>query len=172
MAPVPDEFALQRAHCIWLFGNPDPKTGIPRTRPALRPDVECWHTPNGGTRTSGFEGMRLNQIGLKAGVHDLLYLRPTDFGALGTWGLLFGQEWKRPDAKRLPLEKRSAAHRESRSQLIAAGNVPERLADTLSDSQLEMHPRMLRAGLAASIVVDNLHDAREWCHEMALTFRF
>ena len=131
MAPPITEFDLQRAHCIWLFGDPDPKTGIPRKQPALAHGVECWHTPNGGERRDAFEGMRLKQTGVQAGIHDIFYLRPTQFTE-GVFGLLFGQEWKKPGG-------------------------------ALSPAQKKAHPRLLTAGLAASCVVDNLQDAREWC---------
>lgn len=140
MARAPQEFDLQRAHFQWLVGWPD-KNGIPTKRPALAPGVECWHTPNGGERRSAFEGKRLKEIGVQAGIHDLFYLRPTDFGTFGRWGLLFGQEWKKP------------------------GGV-------LSPAQKLMHPRLMTAGLAAFQVVDNLADAREWCHSLMLTIRF
>jgi hypothetical protein len=133
VARVPDEFDYQRAFCLWIFGNPDPKTRIPRTQPALLPNVECWHTPNGGTRTNGFEGMRLQQIGVRAGIHDLLFLRPTRFQE-GTFGLLFGMEWKKPNGRPAVTQ--------------------------LSPAQKAMHPRLMAAGMAASCVVDNLDDAR------------
>lgn len=168
MAPPLQEFDCQRAFCIWLDGNPD-KAGTPRTKPALAPGVLYWHTPNGGERRDAFEGMRLNQIGLKKGIHDIFFLRPTQFTE-GVFGLLFGMEWKKPDAKRAPIARRSAAHLEWREQLVTGGHAPERLVDTLGDSQLEMHPRLLRAGLAASCVVDSLEAAREFCwlHSLAL----
>lgn len=161
MPPPIDEFALQRAFCIFLDGNPD-KDGRPRVQPALAPGVVYWHTPNGGERRDGFEGMRLNQIGLKKGIHDIFFLRPTQFTE-GVFGLLFGIEWKKPDAKRTPLARRAPHHLEARSQLVAGGHASERIVDALSDSQLEMHPRLLRAGLAASTVVDNLDDAKAFC---------
>lgn len=132
--PAPSEFEIQRAYCIWLFGDPD-KNGVPRQTPALLPNVECWHTPNSGEGRSGFQGQRLKQTGVQAGVPDLLFLRPTQFES-GVWGLLFGMEWKKPN-----------------------GKPPE---TQLNDAQKIMHPRLMRAGMAASIVVDNLADARAW----------
>lgn len=129
MPPPIDEFDLQRAFCIFLDGNPD-KNGKPRTPPALAPGVVYWHTPNGGTRNA-IEGARLKATGVKAGIHDLLFLRPTQFTE-GVFGLLFGMEWKKPGG-------------------------------TLSPAQKAMHPRLLRAGLAASCVVDNLDDAKAFC---------
>lgn len=165
--PKITEFDLQRAFCIWLDGNPD-RNGVPRVQPALAPGVVYWHTPNGGERRDGFEGMRLNQIGLKAGVHDLLFLRRTRFTE-GEFGLLFGIEWKKPDAKRVPLNRRSDQGRAAREHMIASGLVPERLADVLSDSQLDMHPRLMAAGMAASCVVDNLQDAKDFCCRYLLT---
>lgn len=156
------EFDVHRAICIWLEGNLD-KHGSPRKTPALAPGVEFWHTPNGGERRDAFEGKRLKEMGVKAGVHDLLFLRQTNFGQHGTWGLLFGMEIKKPDAKRISLARRSPEHQAARRQLVTGGHAAERLVDCLSDSQLEMHPRLLRAGLAASCVVDNLVDAKAFC---------
>lgn len=167
MAPAIDEFTFHRALVIWLQGNLD-KAGNPRTTPALAPGVEFWHTPNGGERRDGFEGKRLKEMGVQAGVPDLLFLRPTRFTE-GTFGLLFGLELKRPGASRINLAKRDARHVECRNGLVARGYA-ERTVDMLSDSQLAMHPRLLAAGLAASIVVDNLADAREFCwlHSLAV----
>jgi hypothetical protein len=151
-------------------GWPD-RDGRPTKEPALAPGVECWHTANGGERRDAFEGKRLKESGVRAGIQDLLYLRPTTFSDGSVWGLLFGQEWKKPDAKRVPLARRSPHHLALRSQLVVNGQAPERLVDMLSDAQLEMHPRLMRAGMAATIVVDNLKDAREWCYAMGLTAR-
>lgn len=130
MAPAPDEFQLQRAFFQWCVGWPD-RNGVPTKPPALLPGVECWHTPNGGNRNA-FEGKRLRESGVVAGVHDLLFLAR---------GRLYGMEWKKP------------------------GGV-------LSPAQREMHPRLLAAGMAASIVVDNLQAAREWSALHMLTIRF
>lgn len=124
------EHDLQKAFVIQLTGNPD-KSGRPRAPVLLAPGVEFWHTPNGGERRDGFEGMRLKELGVIAGIHDIFFLRPTQFTE-GVFGLLFGMEWKKP------------------------GGV-------LSRAQKEMHPRLLRAGLAASCVVDNLDDAKAFC---------
>lgn len=136
MTRQPDEFDFQRAFCIWLDGNPD-RDGVPRVQPALAPGVVYWHTPNSGEGRSALQGKLLKQSGVKAGIHDLLFLRPTQFTE-GVFGLLFGMEWKKP------------------------GGV-------LSAAQRMMHPRLLRAGMAASIVVDNLKDARAFCYENKLT---
>ena len=136
MPRQPDEFDYQKAFVIWLRGNPD-RNGVPRVTPALRPGVEFWHTPNGGQRRDAFEGKRLNELGVLAGVHDLLFLRPTRFTE-GAFGLLFGMEWKKPGGR-------------------------------LSAAQIDVQPRLLRAGMAASCVVDNLADAREFCRKHSLT---
>jgi hypothetical protein len=140
--PQPSEFDLQRALCLWLDGNPD-KDGRPRMQPALAPDVVYFHPPNGGVRDLR-EAKRLKQSGVKAGVHDLLFLRPTQFES-GIWGLLFGMELKEP----------------------GGSQPPER---HLSKSQQSMHPRLMRAGMAASIVTDNLVDAKTWLilHSLAV----
>lgn len=166
--PTPDEFAYQRAMVIWLQGNPS-RDGKPRTTPALAPGVRFWHTPNGGERRDAFEGKRLKEMGVLAGVHDLLFLRPTQF-AEGIFGLLFGMEWKRPDAKKVPLAKRSARHLELRAQSIANGWAPARIVDALSDTQLEVHDDLMRAGMAATMVADNLNEAKMWCirHSLAI----
>ena len=139
--PAIDEFAVQRAFVLWLTGNPD-REGRPRVTPALAPGVEFWHTPNGGTRNA-IEGKRLKELGTRAGVHDLLFLRPTQFES-GVWGLLFGMEWKKPGGPQPP-------------------------ARQLSTAQQIMHPRLMRAGMAASIVVDNLADAKQFCVANMLT---
>lgn len=141
--PAISEHDLQRALVLWLDGNPD-KNGHPRNTPALAPNVVYWHTPNGGERRDAFEGKRLNQIGLKKGIHDLLFLRPTQFSE-GVFGLLFGLELKKPGGPQPPTRQ-------------------------LSTAQKEMHPRLLRAGLAASAVVDNLDDAKQFCrlHRLVL----
>jgi hypothetical protein len=148
-----------------LQGNPD-KAGNPRTTPALAPGVEFWHTPNGGERRDAFEGKRLKEMGVVAGVPDLLFLRPTQFTE-GVFGLLFGLELKRPGAPRIKLDKRAPGALAGRSTLVARG-YDERTVDMLSDKQLEMHPRLLGAGMAASCVVDNLADAKEFCALHAL----
>lgn len=127
--PKISEHDLQRAFCIWLDGNPHPQTGVPRAKVMLAPGVVYWHTPNGGTRRDGFEAKRLKEIGVKAGIHDLLFLAR---------GQLFGMEWKAP------------------------GGV-------LSPAQLVMHPRLHAAGMADSIVVDDLADARLFCRQHLLT---
>lgn len=136
MARAPEEFDFQRAFYQWCVGWPD-KHGVPTKTPALVPGVVCWHTPNGGERRDAFEGKRLKEMGVQAGIHDLLFLRPTRFQE-GVYGLLFGMEWKKP------------------------GGV-------LSPAQKVMHPRMMAAGMAASIVVDNLADARAFCFDNMLT---
>jgi hypothetical protein len=135
MARDVQEYDLQKAYFQWCVGWPD-KDGVPTKPPALLPGVECWHTANGGERRDGFEGKRLKEMGVVAGVHDLLFLRPTDFGPYGVFGLLFGMEWKKPNGKPAITQ--------------------------LSKPQKIMHPRLMRAGMAASIVVDNLADARAW----------
>lgn len=65
------EHDIQRAVCIHLDAH-------------AAPGVVYWHTPNGGAR-DGREGMRFKQIGVKAGIPDLLFLHQ---------GRLFGLELK------------------------------------------------------------------------------
>jgi hypothetical protein len=161
------EFDIHRAGTIWLRGNPD-KSGQPRTTPALAPGVIFWHTPNGGERRDAFEGMRLAQMGVLAGIPDWLFLRPTRFTE-GTFGLLFALEWKKPDAKRILLKHRTPERLAIRTDLLARGIASERTVDMLSDAQLDTHAGLLAAGLAASAVVDNLDDAKAFCrlHRLA-----
>lgn len=143
MPPPILEFDLHRAVVLWLTGNPD-KSGTPRTTPALAPGVVFWHTPNGGERRDAFEGKRLREMGVQAGVHDLLFLRPTQFTE-GVFGLLFGLELKKPGGAQPPTRQ-------------------------LSKAQQAMHPRLMTAGMAASCVADNLDDARAFCrlHRLAV----
>lgn len=142
MTRAPEEFDVQRAFFQWCVGWPD-RDGVPTKPVMLAPGVEVWHTPNGGNRDAR-EGKRLKESGVVAGIHDILFLRLTDFGQYGKWGLLFGMEFKKPGGPQPPSRQ-------------------------LSKSQIAMHPRLLRAGMAASIVVDNLKDARTFCYENKLT---
>jgi hypothetical protein len=107
MPPIPDEYQLQRAFYQWLIGWPN-HNGIPTKPPALLPGVECWHTPNGGTRSNAFEGKRLKDIGVRAGIPDLLFLAK---------GKLYGMEWKKPGGVLSP------AQREMHPRLLSAGMV-------------------------------------------------
>lgn len=109
---LPSEFDLQRAICIWLDT-------------ALLPNVLYWHTPNGGTRTSGFEGKRLKQIGVKAGVHDLVFL----------YGGLYGLELKAPGKYRTPEAGLSQAQRNFHRDALAAGMVASATADDLETAR-------------------------------------
>lgn len=137
MPPPILEHDLQKALVLQLTGNPD-RNGVPRAPVLLAPGVEFWHTPNGGERRNAFEGKRLKELGVCAGIHDLLFLRPTDFGQYGVFGLLFGLELKKPGGPQPPTRQ-------------------------LSDAQQKMHPRLIAAGMAASAVVDNLADAKAFC---------
>lgn len=113
MARPVTEHDIQRAVCIWLDGNPD-KNGVPRTTPALLPGVVYWHTPNGGGR-SVVEGVRFKQAGVRAGIHDLLFL----------WGGLHGIELKKPGGVLAPAQIRMHA------ALLAAGMVASETVDSL-----------------------------------------
>jgi hypothetical protein len=142
--PQISEYALQKALCIWLDGNRDTETGDWRNPPALAPGVEYWHTPNnaGRKQDAALELKWSKEIGLRPGIHDLFFLRPTQFSE-GVFGLLFGMEMKKPGGLQPPTRQ-------------------------LSDAQQKMHPRLLRAGLADSIVVDNLAAAKAWAIRHAL----
>lgn len=139
--PVIEEYHLQRALILWLKGNPD-KFGTPRQAVMLAPGVEVWHTPNGGDRNE-VEARRLKEMGTLAGIHDVFFLRPTQFTE-GVFGLLFGLELKKPGGPQPPIRQ-------------------------LHASQKLIHPRLIRAGIAASAVVDNLPDAKAFCFHHLLT---
>lgn len=128
-----NEEHLQKALVwYWLKGNPD-KHGVPRSMVHLAPGVVFWHTPNGGHR-SAKEGKDLKEMGVAAGIHDLLFLKPTyqqmDGRVIGT---LFGLELKEPNGK-----------------------------GRISTAQRVMHERLRLAGLADSVVLDNLAECKEW----------
>jgi hypothetical protein len=128
--PVVQEFDIQRAFTIFYKGEQwaaGPLKGTWKVRPAARPGVVAWHTPNGGSR-SKLEGMRFKQIGVEAGLHDYFFL----------WGGLYGLEFKTPGG-------------------------------SLSSSQIQMHPRLMAAGMIASAVVDNLADAKAFVIRHGLT---
>lgn len=76
----PSEFQIQRAVCIWLDGTPA-KPLTPARPGALKPDAIYWHTPNGGNR-DGREAVALQEMGVKAGVPDLVFLHHGKFYAL------------------------------------------------------------------------------------------
>lgn len=115
---APSEFAIQRAFTLWLRGDPDPRTGIPRRTPALRPGVVAWHTPNGGAR-SAIEGKRFREIGTLPGIPDYLFL----------WGGLYGLEFKAPGGKL------STAQLDVRERLLAAGAGGWSCVDNLADAR-------------------------------------
>ncbi len=98
--PAPSEFEIQRALIMWLDGYPD-KHGNPTRTPALKPGALCWHTPNGGSRRSDHEGLRLKQMGVRAGIFDLAFLHH---------GLFFVLELKAEDGD-LSQSQRDMWHR-------------------------------------------------------------
>lgn len=118
MPPPIEEHHIQRALCIWLDGNPD-ASGNPRATPALRPGVVYWHTPNSGEGRSAFQGKLLKQQGVKAGIHDLLFL----------WGGLYGLELKKPGGVLSPAQRRM------HPLLLAAGMVKSATVDNLQDAK-------------------------------------
>lgn len=118
--PAPSEFDLQRALCIWLDGNPD-RNGVPRTTPALAPNVVYFHVPNGGERDLR-EAKRLKQSGVKAGVPDLVFLAYQRF---------YMMELKEPGGK----GRLSPAQREMHPRLIAAGATDLVTVDNLADAK-------------------------------------
>ena len=107
--PEITEFDIQRALCIWLD-----------TPGVLRPSIVYWHTPNGGSRRDAFEGKRLKQIGLKAGIPDLLFLAD---------GRLYGLEMKKPGGTL------SDAQKEMHPRLLEAGMAACATVDNLTDAR-------------------------------------
>lgn len=120
---APDEFAIQRAFTLYFKGErwaKGPRKGEWKVLPAKLPGVVAWHTPNGGSRAGGFEGMRLNQIGLEAGIPDYVFL----------WGGLFGLEFKKPNGE--PAETQlHKSQRDMHPRLRAAGIVALETVDSL-----------------------------------------
>jgi hypothetical protein len=112
------EFDIQRAFTIFYKGErwkKGPNKGQWKVWPAALPGVVAWHTPLGGTRRDAFEGARLNEIGLEAGIHDYLFL----------WGGLYGLEFKKPGGTLSPSQ--IAMH----PRLLAAGMVASETVDDL-----------------------------------------
>lgn len=117
--PKPTEWDLQRAFVIWFEGElweKGPHAGTWKVMPAKLPGVVMWHTPNGGVR-SAVEGKRFKLIGVKAGVHDLLFL----------WGGLYGIELKEPGGTGKLQPSQEAMH----PAMLAAGMVASAVADNL-----------------------------------------
>lgn len=121
----PDEDQIQRALVGWLDGWPDSRTP---TTPALRPGVVCWHTPNGGQRSAA-EGKLFKQMGVRAGIHDLLFLARFE-GA--PHGLLFGLELKDDDGR---LSKAQLA---MHPRLLAAGMYASAVVYTLDEAKAQL----------------------------------
>jgi hypothetical protein len=108
--PEPSEFQIQRAVCIHLEKH----------APA---DMEWWHTPNGEKRDA-FTAKRLKDIGVKAGIPDLVFLRG---------GRLFGLELKAPG------HKPSDAQNDRRARLLAAGIAAWEWTDSLAGALAFLH---------------------------------
>jgi hypothetical protein len=123
MARPVEEFDLQKAWALWYGGEKwaaGPLIGQWKIQPAQLPGVIWWHTPNGGSRDVR-EGARLKQIGVKAGVHDILIL----------WGGIRGLEFKRPGGKQPPERQLSPAQQAMHPAMLAAGMVASATVDTL-----------------------------------------
>lgn len=140
MAPAIDEFAVQRAWCLWYGGEEwahGPLKGTWKLQPAQLPGVEWWHTPNGGNRDAR-EGLRLKQMGTKAGVHDILIL----------FGGLYGLEFKKPGGPQPPERQLSAAQRDMHPRLLGAGMVASAVVDNLEDAKVFVRRHgLVQAGL-------------------------
>jgi len=118
--PEVTEFHIQRAYVMWFAGvkwEQGPLKGTWKVRPAKRPGVIGWHTPNGGSR-HGAEAKRFKEMGALAGIPDYFHL----------WGGLFGLEFKKPGGVL------SEAQRDLIPQLIAAGAIIE-VVDNLPDAK-------------------------------------
>jgi hypothetical protein len=112
------EFDIQRAFTIYYKGErwkKGPNKGQFKVLPAALPGVVAWHTPLGGTRRDAFEGMRLGEIGLEAGIHDYLFL----------WGGLYGLEFKKPGGAL------SSSQLAMHPRLLAAGMIASETVDNL-----------------------------------------
>lgn len=117
--PEPSEFDIQRAFTIFYKGEKwkqGPLKGQWKALPHKLPGIVAWHTPNGGTRQSAFEGMRLNEIGLEAGIPDYFFL----------WGGLYYLEFKKPGGVLSPAQIRL------QPLLMAAGAVAGETVDNLA----------------------------------------
>lgn len=118
MAPAVQEFDIQRAFTIFYKGEKwkqGPLKGQWKAPPHKLPGVVAFHVPNGGTRSSAFEGKRLNEIGLEAGIPDYIFL----------WGGLYWLEFKKPGGALLPSQIRM------HPLLVAAGAVAGETVDNL-----------------------------------------
>jgi hypothetical protein len=122
--PKISEWALQRALVIWLDGNPD-RNGNPRVRPALAPNVVYFHVPNGGNRDAR-EGARFREIGVKAGVPDLIFLAYQRF---------YLMELKEPGGPQPPTRQLSSSQEKMHPRLIAAGATSLVTIDNLVDAK-------------------------------------
>jgi hypothetical protein len=106
--PAITEFHIQRAVCIYLDAH-------------KFPDVLYWHTPNGGNRDPR-EGKRLKEMGVKAGIPDLFFVRA---------GRMYALELK-DESGRL-----SAAQVDMLAQLTAAG-VQTAVANSLAAAKQQI----------------------------------
>ena len=123
MTRAPDEFDIQRAWCLWYGGEQwaaGPLKGTWKIQPAQLPGVEWWHTPNSGEGRDAFQGARLKQAGVKAGIHDILLLSN---------GRLYGLEFKKPGGVLSP------AQRAMHPRLLAAGMVASATVDSLEGAK-------------------------------------
>lgn len=125
--PQPQEFDIQRAFTIFYKGEKwarGPNKGQWKSLPHALPGVVSWHTPNGGERRDSFEGMRLNQIGLEAGIPDYLFL----------WGGLYGLEFKKPHGGPA-IGQLHASQKRMHPLLRAAGIVALETVDNVEDAK-------------------------------------
>lgn len=123
MARAPAEHDIQRAWCLW-YGGEQRQDGTWKIKPAQLPGVVWWHTPNSGEGRDAFQGVRLKQAGVRAGIPDIILL----------WGGAFGLEFKKPNGR--PAEtQRSSAQVRTQAALLAAGMVACTTVDSLEDAK-------------------------------------
>lgn len=137
--PAPSEQDAQRAFMMWFEGvvwEHGPLKGQWKSPPHKTPGVVCWHTPNSGEGRDAAQGLRLKQAGVKAGIHDLLFL----------WGGLYGMEWKKPGGLQPPSRQLSDSQKRMHPQLMAAGMVASCVVDNLRDAKAFV----IKHGLALS----------------------
>lgn len=113
--PAISEFELQRAVAIHLTAH-------------AAPGVVWWHTPNGGRRNA-WEGGRFKALGVKPGVHDLLFLKT---------GGLYGLELKKP-GEGVTSADQHAMH----AAMLAAGMIASTVCDDLMEAKIWLRRYLL-----------------------------
>lgn len=131
------EYDVQRAFTIWFKGErwkKGPHKGEWKSLPHGLPGVVAFHVPNGGERRDAFEGQRLQDSGVEAGIPDYWFL----------WGGSYGLEFKKPGGKQPPERQLNPAQEKMHPRLRAAGIVALETVDNLPDAKAFV----IRHGLA------------------------